>query len=51
MANKVKYNLGFNSARIDEDKNYQVPEIIIDTITKLLKKQSQDKIIFPLQEV
>ena len=37
--------------RIDEDKNYQVPEIIIDTITKLLKKQSQDKIIFPLQEV
>jgi hypothetical protein len=37
--------------RIDEDKNYQVPEIIIDTITKLLKKQSQDKIIFPLQKV
>jgi|GEM_PF-3261146 len=36
---------------LGKDKNYQVPEIIIDTIKKLLTKQSQDKIIFPLQEV
>ena len=51
IANITKTLEFFFNERINKDKNYQVPEIIIDTIKNLLTKQSQDKIIFPLQEV